>query len=104
MNAQSEHTVEDMDPKKLFKQKLLTIPEAVSLVKSHQTIGVAMAASEPPGLLTELGKHKDRLEDVTLWVCLPLRKYDCLLQPEMKGHFFAENWFYGQPDREVHSQ
>ena len=88
----------------LYKSKLLTIPEAVSLVQSHQTIGTSMAASEPTGLMTELGKHKDRLEDVTVWVCLPLRLYDFVLRPEMAGHFFVENWFYGAPDRQVHPQ
>ena len=67
-----------MDPKELYKQKLLTIPEAVALVQSHQTIGVAMAASEPPGLLAELGNHRDRLEDVTcvgLPAAAPVRFY-----------------------------
>ena len=93
-----------MDPKQLYKQKLLSIPEAVSLVQSHQTIGVALAASEPPGLLSELGKHRGRLENVTVWVALPLRRYDFVYEPAMAGHFFVENWFYGAPDREVHPQ
>ncbi|HEY9076651.1 MAG TPA: acetyl-CoA hydrolase/transferase C-terminal domain-containing protein [Anaerolineaceae bacterium] len=93
-----------MDPKELFKQKLRSIPEVVSLVQSHQSIGVAMAASEPPGLLSELGKHRDRLEDVHVWVCLPLRNYDFVQDPSMNGHFFIENWFYGAPDRKVHPQ
>jgi acyl-CoA hydrolase len=88
----------------IYAQKLLSIPDAVGLVQSHQTIGVAMAASEPVGLLTELGKHRDRLMDVTVWVCLPLREYDFVLSPEMAGHFFVENWFYGAPDRRVHPQ
>ena len=83
-------------------QKMITIPDAVGLIQSHHTIGTAMAASEPVGLLTELGEHKDRLENVHVWVCLPLRKYDFVLKPEMAGHFFVENWFYGAPDREVH--
>ncbi len=93
-----------MDPKELYSQKLLSIPEAVSLVQSHQTIGVAMAAAEPPGLLTELGNHRERLEDVRVWVCLPMRLYDFILRPEMAGHFFVENWFYGAPDRKVHPE
>ncbi len=88
----------------LLKEKLISIPEAVGLVQSHHNIGTAMAASEPVGLLTELGKHKDRLVDVRVWVCLPLRLYDFVLKPEMAGHFFVENWFYGAPDREVHPQ
>ena len=93
-----------MNPQELYKQKLLSIPEAVSLVQSHQMIGVALAGSEPPGLLGELGRHKDRLEGVNVWVALLLRPYDFVLKPEMAGHFFVENWFYGAPDREVHPQ
>ncbi|HWQ47025.1 MAG TPA: acetyl-CoA hydrolase/transferase C-terminal domain-containing protein [Longilinea sp.] len=93
-----------MVSKQSYQHKLISIPEAVSKVKSHQTIGVAMAASEPPGLLAELGNHKDRLDDVTVWVCLPLRIYDFIQKPEMTGHFFVENWFYGAPDRKVHPE
>jgi len=93
-----------MTPEELYRQKLLSIPEAVSLVQSHQTIVGAMAAAEPVGLLSELGNHRDRLEDVRVWVCLPLRLYDFVLKPEMAGHFFVENWFYGAPDRRVHPE
>ncbi len=93
-----------MNPGDLYKQKLISIPEAVGKIQSHQTVGVAMAAAEPPGLLAELGKHRDRLEDVNVWVCLPLGSYDFVLDPGMDGHFFVENWFYGAADRKVHSQ
>ena len=56
-----------MDYQALFKEKLLSIPEAVSLVQSHQTIGMVLPVGTA-GLLTELGNHKDRLEDVRVWV------------------------------------
>jgi hypothetical protein len=42
-----------MHPGELRRQKPISIPESVSLVQSHQTVGVALAASEPPGLLGE---------------------------------------------------
>lgn len=93
-----------MNPTELYRSKLISVSEAVGLVQSHQTIATAMAAAEPVGLLSELGNHRDRLEDVTVWVCLPLRLYDFILQPEMSGHFFVENWFFGAPDRAVHGQ
>jgi acyl-CoA hydrolase/ABC-type branched-subunit amino acid transport system substrate-binding protein len=93
-----------MKDNNMLKSKLISIPEAVGLVQSHHNVGTAMAASEPVGLLTELGKHKDRLEDVRVWVCLPLRLYDFVLKSEMAGHFFVENWFYGAPDRKVHPE
>ena len=93
-----------MDPSVLYKQKLRTVSDAVSLVQPHQTIVAAMAAAEPVGLLSELSHHRAHLHDITIAVCLPLRKYDFLLQPEMSGHFFTENWFYGAPDRAVHPE
>ena len=93
-----------MDPQAQYREKRLSIPEAVSLVQSHHIVSTAMAAAEPVGLLTELAHHYARLEDVRIWVCLPLRLYDFVVKPEMAGHFFVENWFYGAPDREVHPQ
>lgn len=93
-----------IDPMDLYRKKLISIPEAVSLVQSNQTISTGIAASEASGLLNELANHKDRLENVTTWVCLPLRTYDYATNPEMSGHFFVENWFYGAPDRKVHHQ
>ncbi len=93
-----------MDPQTLYRQKLLSIPDAVGMVKSHDIVGTAMAAAEPTGLLTALGTQRERVEDVTVCVCLPLRQYDFVLKPEMEGHFFVENWFYGAPDREAHPQ
>ncbi len=93
-----------MDPMELYRQKRVTIPEAVGMVQSGQQIGVAIAASEPPGLLEELGRQWERLQDVTTWVCLPMRAYEYAVNPQMNGHFFVENWFYGAPDRKVHTQ
>ncbi|MCD4685600.1 MAG: ABC transporter substrate-binding protein, partial [Anaerolineae bacterium] len=93
-----------MNPQDLYRHKLISVPDAVALVQPHHVIGTAMAASEPVGLLTELGKHKARLENVTTWVCLPMREYSFVHDPEMAGRFFVENWFYGAPDRKVHPQ
>jgi acyl-CoA hydrolase len=93
-----------MNPLDEYKKKLISIPEAVGKVKSHQTLSIAMAASEPPGLLNELGNHRDRLNDIKVWVCLPLGAYSFVLDPSMDGHFFIENWFYGSADRRVHSE
>ena len=63
-----------------------------------------MAASEPPGLLNELGII------VIVWMAF-MCGYVFLwglkalfLEPSMDGHFFLENWFYGNTDRKVHPQ
>ncbi|HWR64646.1 MAG TPA: acetyl-CoA hydrolase/transferase C-terminal domain-containing protein [Bellilinea sp.] len=91
-----------MDPTERYKHKLISIPEAVEMVQSNQTIGIAMAASEPPGLLAELGRHAGRLDNVKIWICLPMRPYDFNTNPEITPHFFVENWFYGVADRKAH--
>ncbi len=87
-----------------YKAKRVSLEEAVSKIQSHQTVCVAMAGAEPPGLLEELGRQAPRLEDVTTWTCLPMRAYDAFTKPEMEGRIFNENWFYGAPDRKVHPE
>ena len=44
-----------------YKNKLITLEEAVGKVKSGMTIQIGIAASEPVGLLEELARQKDRL-------------------------------------------
>ena len=93
-----------MTSKYNYQGKLISLSDAVTKIQSGDRIGLAIAASEPCGLLTELAKQKDRLEDVHTWVCLPMRSYDYAMNPEMDKHFFVENWFYGASDRKVHAQ
>ncbi len=90
-----------MEVKELYKQKLISIEEAVGMVKSNQKICVAMAGSEPRGLLSALGERKNELTDVHIMSCLVMGDYD-VFKPEMKGHFFNESWFYGAFDRKNH--
>lgn len=87
-----------------YKQKTITIPEAINKVSSGMTIQIGIAASEPVGLLEELARQAERLQDITTWTCLPMRPYDIFMKPEMEGRFFNENWFYGAPDRAVHGE
>lgn len=87
-----------------YQQKLVSIPDAVGFLRSHQVLGIAMAGSEPPGLMTELGEQAQRLEDVRILLCLPLRNYDFILNPGMDGHVFIESLFYGNADRLAHEQ
>ena len=89
---------------KQIKEKYISAAEAVSKVKSGQTIGVGIAGSEPVGLLTALAEHAAQVEDVHFWTCLPMRPYDIFTKAEMGGHFFNENWFYSVTDRQVHSE
>lgn len=91
-----------MNFKSMYAEKLISIPDAVGMLRSGQRVVAAMCASEPVGLLSNLEHHADRLEDVHVFMCLPMRQYGFYTKPEMAGHFFLENWFYGVPDRKAH--
>lgn len=93
-----------MDVSVKVEEKILTLSEAVALVKSNQTIGVPIAGSEPVGLMTEIANRWQELENIHFWTCLPMRSYDIFTKPEMAGHFFNENWFYSGTDRMVHPE
>ena len=91
-----------MNFKSMYAEKLISIPDALGMLRSGQRVVAAMCASEPVGLLSNLEHHADRLEDVHVFMCLPMRQYGFYTKPEMAGHFFLENWFYGVPDRKAH--
>lgn len=90
-----------MEVRELYRQKRVSVEEAVGMVKSNQKICLGMAGSEPRGLLAALGDRKDELQNVSLISCLTMGEYD-VFKPEMKGRFFNESWFYGGSERKAH--
>jgi acyl-CoA hydrolase len=93
-----------MPAPKQFEEKYISFPEAISKIKSHTTIGVGIAGSEPVGMMTALAESAQQIEDVHFWTCLPMRAYDIFTKTEMGGHIFNENWFYSATDRLVHPE
>ena len=93
-----------MPAPKQFEEKYISFPEAVSKIKSHDTIGIGIAGSEPVGMMTALAENAQQIEDVHFWTCLPMRAYDIFTKAEMGGHIFNENWFYSVTDRQVHPE
>jgi len=91
-------------PNNTCKDKLITLEEAASMVKSNDTVGIGIAASEPVGLLQALAARQQEVENVHVWTCLPMRAYDIFVEPSMNGRFFNENWFYSAIDRSVHPE
>jgi len=88
--------------KEEYRRKLISIDEAVSMVTSGCSIGAAMAASAPPGLLSALGTRRSEVENVRVFSALLLKEYDFFLDPGMRGHFLLESWFYGAGERKGH--
>lgn len=86
----------------LYKQKLISVEEAVQKVNSEDEIYVSVGASEPAGLLSKLHTIRDRVRDVSVVMILPLGSYDFYMKPEMKGHFLLNAWYYGAGCRQAH--
>jgi acyl-CoA hydrolase len=84
----------------LYKNKLRSAEEAVSLIASGDHVYYGGNAAIPMGLVRALAKRYEDLENVTLHHVLLLGD-DPLSTPEMQGHFRHNSLFVGPADREA---
>lgn len=83
----------------IYREKLISIEEAVSFIKSDTDIILAQCASEPQGCMSKFHMAKDRVTDVKVFSVLTLKPYDFYMLPEMKGHFELCSWFHAPGSR-----
>ncbi len=82
-----------------YKKRLISIPEAVSKIKSNDNLVVAMCASEPQGLMSQFHTVANHVENARVFSCLTLKPYDFYMKPEMRGHFELASWFHAPGSR-----
>ena len=87
--------------RELYREKLVSIEEAVSRIKSGDDVIVAQCASEPQGMMSKFHLAKERVEDVRVFSVLTLKPYDFYMLPEMRGHFELCSWFHAPGSREA---
>lgn len=87
--------------KEIYKNKIVSIEDAVSLMKSDTDVIVAQCASEPQGCMSKFHLVKDRVHDVKVFSVLTLKPYDFYMKPEMKGHFELCSWFHAPGSRQA---
>lgn len=85
----------------IFNEKLISIEEAVHLMKSNTDVIVAQCASEPQGCMSQFHLVKDKVTDVKVFSVLTLKAYDFYMKPEMKGHFELCSWFHAPGSRQA---
>ncbi|MDR1835983.1 MAG: 4-hydroxybutyrate CoA-transferase [Fusobacteriaceae bacterium] len=87
-----------MDWKEIYKSRLKTAEEAVSLIKSGDRVVLAHAASEPAYLTEKMAEDYKRLQNVEVvqLVALSPSSYS---KPEMVGHFRFNSQFVGGSNR-----
>ncbi len=86
-----------------YNSKKITVEEALHLIQSGDEIVAGFCGAEPMGILSELHTIKDRVQDVTVWYSLGMGNYEFFNNPEMKGHFQTNSWFYSAGVRGAHS-
>lgn len=84
--------------------KTISIEEALSKIKSGDSIVSALSAAEPSGLLSQLHTIAPRVRDVRVATCLPMGNYPFYADPAMKGHFYHDAWFFSPPIRKAHEE
>lgn len=86
----------------LYQKKLISADDAVQKIASNDEIIVGDVASEPSALLGKLHQIKERVENVSVVMILPLGEYDFYMKQEMKGHFLLNSMFHGSGTRKAH--
>lgn len=84
-----------------LKNKLISVEEALSRIKSGDCIVSALGAAEPNGLLEQLHTIADRVSNVAVSTCLPMRPFKWFMDPAMKGHIEHHAWFYSASIRKA---
>lgn len=93
-----------MDHQAMFRNKQLTIEQALTKVKTGDHIVVALAAAEPQGFMSCLHTIAPRVKEVVVSTCLNMQNYPFFVDPSMQGHFVNEGWFYSPAIRKAHPQ
>ncbi len=89
------------DYKSIYQSKLISIEQAVALIKSDTDVIVAQCASEPQGCMSKFHLVGNRVKDVKVFSVLTLKPYEFYMNPAMKGHFELCSWFHAPGSRQA---
>lgn len=82
--------------------KIITVQEAIKLVKSNDNIVLGMAGAEPKEFIKALHERASEVQNVRVTNCLPFENGEFFINPEYKTSFSVDSWFYGASLRKAH--
>lgn len=85
-----------------LKEKLISIMDALNLVKTNDIIVTGLGAAEAQLFMKNLHTIADRVQNVTITNCLPMSNGE-FIKPEYKTAFNIDGWFYSPFLRGAHS-
>lgn len=93
-----------MNMKNLYNNKTITVNEALDLIKSGDEIVTGLAASEARAMLSRLHEIHEKVKDVTVVTCLPMKDYAYFVDKEYRESFKMAGWFYTATMRKAHKE
>ncbi len=82
--------------------KIITVQEAIHVVKSNDNIVLGMAGAEPKEFIKALHQRASEVQNVRVTNCLPFENGEFFINPEYKTSFSVDSWFYGASLRKAH--
>ena len=86
--------METTDYQKLYKEKLCSMEDVLTSIKSGDVIFTTNTYSEPTGILSRIHEIAPRVENVRIWKGRT-GIYPFMTDPAMKGHIEMYTYFYG---------
>lgn len=83
--------------------KTITVDQALELVKDNYKIAVGDATVEPQGFLSNLHKILDKDRGLSIWMCLTMRSYPFLENPEYGNNIKINSVFFSGPMRNAYN-
>ncbi|MCH5146999.1 MAG: 4-hydroxybutyrate--acetyl-CoA CoA transferase [Clostridiales bacterium] len=83
--------------------KTITIDQALALVKDNYKIAVGDATVEPQGFMSNLHKILDKPRGLSIWMCLTMRSYPFLENPEYGNNIKINSVFFSGPTRNAYN-
>ena len=77
-----------------YKDKIITLQQALDLVQDGDYIVLGMAASDPIAFSSHLHEIAPRITEVTVSNCLPMCRAEYITNPDLRSKFNVESWFY----------
>lgn len=88
-----------MNKEELYRSKFITVDDALSMIRSHDTISIGYFGNEPYALLQNLHRIGDRVEDVVVWTCNPQTRHPFIADDSLTGRIDVISMFYGNSVR-----
>lgn len=88
-----------------YRDKIISLDEALNLVKSNDVIVFGMAGAEPQDFARNLHKIAHKVKNVTVTNCLPNIDGDYFVNPKYAEDnvFKIDSWFYSATLRKTHA-